>query len=198
MPVSRPNGYSDAGFQRSKFLDRGEKEVDSFKHNVPTLNGGQANFKQCWLASYGMLQRFHSKPTADFETRLAGAGIDVSDAKQNGLVDTQFAKASSAAGTTIFSSKPFKDTSFWDFDVSSGAKEFIKELKNGPLWVSRFISEGTYHIVLATGYNDSGTGYIIFNNPFPGPDNAVEVNNITATVFCRFITDARGSVQGYR
>jgi len=172
--------------------------LDSLKHSVPLTGGGQANFKQCWLATYGMLQRFHGKPTSDFETRLTNAGIDVADAKTNGLLDTQFAKAATAAGTTVFPSAPFKETSFFDFDVSSGAKDFIKELKNGPLWVSRYITEGSYHIVLATGYNDNGTGYIIYNNPFPGPDNAVEVTNITATVFCRHITDAKGSVQGYR
>jgi len=172
--------------------------VDSFKHNVPVLNGGQANFKQCWYASYLMLHRFHGKPTAVIESKLTSGNVDVNDAKQNGLVDKEFAKASMALGTTSFSSATFKDTSFWDYDVSSGAKDFIKELKNGPLWVSRFIEAGSYHIVLATGYNDSGTGYIIYNNPFPGPDNAIEVTNITATVFCRFITDARGSVQGFR
>ena len=165
---------------------------------MPTISGGQANFKQCWYASYGMLQRFHNKVATDFEKRLTDNGIDCADAKQNGLLDREFAKASLAAGTTCFSSKPFKDTSFWDFDVASGAKDFIAELKNGPLWVSRFITEGSYHIVLATGYSDSGTGYIIYNNPFPGPDNAVEVTNMTATSFCRFITDARGSVQGFR
>ena len=172
--------------------------MDSFKHTVPILNGGQANFQQCWYASYGMLFRFHNKVTTDMDTRLSGGGIDVADAKQKGLVDKDFAKASMALGTKIFPSAPFKDTSFLDFDVSSGAKDFIKELKNGPLWVSRYVSEGSYHIILATGYSDSGTGYIIFNNPYPGPTNAVEVTNITATVFCRHITDARGSVQGFR
>ena len=172
--------------------------MDSFKHSVPCLNGGQANFKQCWYASYLMLHRFHGKTTTDIESKLTSGNVDVEDAKQNGLIDKAFAKASTALNTTSFPSAPFKDTSFWDFDVSSGAKDFIKELQNGPLWVSRFIADGTYHIVLATGYNNNGTGYIIYNNPFPGPDHAVEVTNITATVFCRFITDARGSVQGFR
>jgi len=171
--------------------------VDSFKHTVSLIGGGQANFQQCWYASYLMLFKFHSKVATDIDTRLAGQNIDVADAKQNGLVDTSFANASQALGTTIYSSPPFKDTSFWDFDVSSGAKEFLKVLKNSPLWVSRFIAKGSYHIVLATGYSDSGSGYIIYNNPFPGPDNAVEVTTMTATVFCRDITTARGSVQGF-
>lgn len=173
--------------------------MDSFKHNVPVLNGGQANFQQCWYASYGMLFRFHNKVTNDIDSKLTSAGIDIADAKQNGLVDKDFAKASSALGTTIFASAPFKDTSILDWDVSSGAKEFIKELKNGPLWVSRYIGPGSYHIVLAVGYTDSGNGYIVYNNPFPGPDNAREMTTpLTATLFCRDITDAKGSVQGFR
>ena len=172
--------------------------MDSFKHTVSIIDGGQANFQQCWYASYLMLFKFHSKVTTDIDTRLAGQNIDVADAKLNGLVDKDFGKASQALGTTIFPSAPFKDTSIFDFDVSSGAKDFIKELKNGPLWVSRYVAQGSYHIVLATGYDDNGTGYIIYNNPYPGPKDAIEVTNITATVFCRHITDARGSVQGFR
>ena len=173
--------------------------MDSFKHTVSVIGGGQANFQQCWYASYGMLFRFHNKATDVIDTNLSNAGINVADAKQNGLVDKDFAKASQALGTTIFPSAPFKDTSIFDFDVSSGAKEFIKELKKGPLWVSRFIADGSYHIVLAIGYSDDGKGYIVYNNPYPGPDNAREMTTpLTATVFCRDITDARGSVQGFR
>lgn len=172
--------------------------MDSFKHNVTLVGGGQSNFKQCWYASYKMLHRFHSKDVNDIDNKLLAAHFDLEDAKQNGLLDTQFKRASELLGTTIFASAPFKETSFWDFDVSSGAKTFLEELKKGPLWVSRFVEQGSYHIVLATGYNDNGSGYIIFNNPFPGPSNAVENTVTTATVFCRHITDARGSVQGFR
>jgi hypothetical protein len=65
----------------------------------------------------------------------------------------------------------------------------------GPLWVSRYVGPGSYHIIIATGYNDSGKGYIIFNNPFPGPDHAKEDGTLLANVFTRHITNAMGSVQ---
>ena len=121
----------------------------------------------------------------------------VADAKANGLVDKDYNKAAAALGMTSLSSPPFKDTSILDFDVSSGAKKFLEELAKGPLWVSRFVGSG-YHAIVATGYNDGGTGYIIHNNPFPGPTNALEVTTLTATVFCRHITNALGSVQALR
>jgi hypothetical protein len=46
------------------------------------------------------------------------------------------------------------------------------------------------------GYNDNGNGYIIHNNPFPGPKDAIQVTTTTANTFVKFITNARASVQG--
>jgi hypothetical protein len=171
--------------------------MDSFKHNVPTAGAGQATFEQCWLASFQMMYKFKGLNANSIEDKLNGAGIKVDDAKANGLIDKDYAKAATALGLTSLSSAPFKDTSIFDFDVSSGAKDFLKELQKGPIWVSRFVGSG-YHAVVATGYNDGGTGYIIHNNPFPGPTNAIEVTTLTATVFCRHITNALGSVQAFR
>ena len=171
--------------------------MDSFKHSVPTSGAGQATFEQCWLASFQMMYRFKGLNANSIEDKLSGAGIDVADAKANGLVDKDYNKAATALGMTSLASAPFKETSWTDFDVSSGAYKFLAELQKGPLWVSRFVGSG-YHAIVATGYNDSGTGYIIHNNPFPGPTNAIEVTTLTATVFCRHITNALGSVQAFR
>ena len=68
------------------------------------------------------------------------------------------------------------------------------------MWVSRYIAAGLYHIVVATGFKwgDSGNGYIIYTNPYPGPSDAVEVDNLLANVFVKHITCARGSVQAIR
>lgn len=47
-----------------------------------------------------------------------------------------------------------------------------------------------------TDYNDNGNGYIIHNNPYPGPKDAIQVTTTTANTFVKFITNARASVQG--
>lgn len=168
--------------------------MDSFKHTVPTSGAGQATHQQCWYASFQMMYKFYNRNVSSIEDKLNGK-IDVADAKANGLLDTQYKIAATALGMTSLASAPFKETSWTDFDVSSGAYKFLAELKKGPLWVSRYIGPGSYHAVVATGYDDSGTGYIIHNNPYPGPTNAIEVGTITATVFVRHITNASGSVQ---
>src|SRR5436305_10390118 len=115
-----------------------------------------------------MMYRFKGLNVNSIEDKLNGAGIKVDDAKTNGLIDKDYSKAATALGLTSLSSAPFKDTSFFDIDVSSGAKTFLAELQKGPIWVSRFVGSG-YHAIVATGYNDGGTGYMIHNNPFPGP-----------------------------
>lgn len=144
-----------------------------------------------------MLLRFYDRPTHDIEERLANGGVDVEASKEIGLKDLDFPNAAKSLGLMSFSSVPFRDTGFLSFDLSRGAKFFLEELRKGPLWVSRFMAKGSYHSVVATGYINNGS-YIIYNNPFPGPDDAVEVTTTTATVFCRFITDAQASIQGVR
>lgn len=172
--------------------------MDSFKHDVPTAGAGQATHQQCWLASFGMIYKYYKLSSSSIEDKLSGAGIDVATAKSDGMLDTDYKTAATALGLTSLSVPPFKETSFFDFDVSSGAYKFIDELKKGPLWVSRYIKPGLYHAIVATGYSDDGKGYIIFNNPYPGPSNAKEDTSVPATLFVRDLTTAKGSVMAYR
>ncbi len=172
--------------------------MDDFKHDVPTAGNGQANHQQCWLASFGMIYKFYKLSSAAIEEKLSNAGIDVATAKSAGMIDTDYKTAATALGLTALSVLPFKETSWTDFDVSTGAYKFLAELQKGPLWCSRFIKPGLYHAVVATGYSDGGRGYIIFNNPFPGPTNAREDTSIPATLFVRDLTRASGSVMAYR
>lgn len=172
--------------------------MDSFKHAVPTSGNGQKTHQQCWLASFGMLYKYHKLNANSIEEKLSAAGIDVATAKSDGMLDTDYKTAATALGLTALSVPPFKETSFFDFDVSSGAYKFLDELKKGPLWVSRYIKPGLYHAIVATGYNDDGKGYIIFNNPYPGPTNAIEDTSVPATLFVRDLTNAKGSVMAYR
>ena len=121
--------------------------------------------------------------------------------KRTALSTRNFTDAGTALGMTMWSGEAFKKAPSWyDIDLTDGCEAFITELIKGPLWVSRYIEQGTYHIVVATGFKwgASGKGYIIYNNPFPGPNDAVEVDNLLANVFVRHITSARGSVQAYR
>jgi hypothetical protein len=172
--------------------------MDTFKHDVPTSGNGQATHQQCWLAAFGMMYKFYNLSAGAIEGKLSGAGIDVETAKKDGMLDTDYNKAATALGLTPLPVPPFKEKSWTDFDVSSGAYKFINELKKGPLWCSRYLNPGLYHAVVAVGYNDDGKGYIIYNNPYPGPDNAIELQNIPATLFVRDLTNARGSVMAYR
>jgi len=172
-----------------------------FKHSVSTTGGGQPTYEQCWLASYTMMCNFHGLPVGSIESKLAAKGIDVTDAKANGLVDKKYSDAGTAMGMTMWSGEKFKqEAGFFDFGLTDGCEAFVEELQKSPLWVSRYISTGLYHIVVATGFKwgDSKNGYIIYNNPYPGPTNAVEVSNLLANVFVKHITSARGSVQAFR
>jgi papain like cysteine protease AvrRpt2 len=169
--------------------------TDSFKHTVPTIGAGQATFEQCWLASYKMMLKFMKRSENEVEDKLRGAGINVDDAKTQGLLDTEYKKAADALGLTAWAGSPFNDKPTWyDIGLSDGAEAFLAELEKGPLWVSRYVEKGSYHIVVAVGYNDSEER-VIYNNPFPGPTNAVELE-LKANLFVKFITNARGSVQG--
>ena len=176
--------------------------MDSFQHSVATAGGGQATFSQCWFACYGMLLG-PSGQAAGIESKLRGLlktdinGKDrFQDALDNGLADTDYNTCAVALGLRSWSGSTFsKPASFFDVGLTDGAEAFLEELKKRPLWVSRYLSPG-YHIVLATGYNDNGNGYIIHNNPYPGPKDAIQVTTTTANTFVKFITNARASVQG--
>jgi hypothetical protein len=172
-----------------------------FKHSVSLIGGGQSTYEQCWLASYTMLFNYHKLPVASIESKLSAKGIDVADAKKNGLEDKKYNDAATALSMTVWSGEKFKQEASWyDMGLTDGCEAFIEELQKGPMWVSRFIKAGLYHIVVATGFKwgASDKGYIIYNNPYPGPNNAVEDDTLLANVFVRHITSARSSVQAYR
>ena len=148
-----------------------------------------------------MLYKFYSQSVASIESKLSAKGIDVDDAKTNGLSDKDYRKAGEALGMTMWGGGPFKKApGFFDVGDSDGCEAFLAELVKGPLWVSRYVGSG-YHAVVATGYINPAwdePGYIIFNNPYPGPTNAVEVRTMRGNVFVKHITDAKGSVMAFR
>lgn len=169
--------------------------VASFRHDVPTAGFGQATYEQCWYASYKMLLWFLRRSYADLEPKLAAAGIDVADAKAKGLVDNDYRRAAEALGLQWWSGLKFNQSSFFDYPYTSGAKAFLDELVKGPLWCSRIAGSG-YHAVLAIGWDDTNSKFL-YNNPFPGPDNAIQ-QSMTANTFVKFFTRANASVQGRR
>jgi hypothetical protein len=179
--------------------------MDDFKHDVPTSGAGQKNFSQCWLASFEMIYRYHKLPVSSIESKLSAKGIDVTDAKANGMSDKEYYKAAEALGLKGWSGELFKQAASWyDVGLTDGCEAFVEILQAGPLWVSRFIGNGSdgkarYHITVAKGYNDSGSGYIIYNNPWPGPSNANEESiPLNANTYVKHITSAKCSVMGYR
>jgi len=172
-----------------------------WKHDVPTLGGGQATPAQCWLASFRMMYRFHNQPVESIETRLRAKGIDVDEALATGLSDKSYVAAGSALGAKgMWSGELFKNPAgFFDVGDTKGCEAFVAKLKDGPLWVSRFI-DGGYHATVATGYIDPGAledGYIIFNNPWRGPNNATEDRTMRANMYVKHITSASGSVMAF-
>jgi hypothetical protein len=175
--------------------------MDTFKHTVPTIGAGQKTFEQCWLASFTMLYKYHGQPVGTIESKLSAKGINVTDAKANGLSDKEYYSAGEALGMTMWSGEKFKKPAgFFDVGDTDGCEAFLAELAKGPLWVSRYVAP-SYHAVVAVGYTNPSwdeAGYIIYNNPFPGPNNAVEVSNMRGNLFVRDITSARGSVMAFR
>lgn len=104
--------------------------MDDFKHSVPLLGGGQENFQQCWYASYGMLLKYHKRNANEVDGKLAGAGIKLVDAKDKGLLDTDYKRAADSLGLKMWSGAPFKkDPSWYDIGLTDGAEAFIEQLK---------------------------------------------------------------------
>jgi hypothetical protein len=175
--------------------------MSEWKHDVSTLGGGQATPAQCWLASFRMMYRFHKQPVDSIEARLRAKGIDVGEALSTGLSDKSYAAAGEALGMKkMWSGELFKKpASFTDVGDTDGCEAFVEKLKDGPLWVSRFI-DGGYHATVAIGYIDPGyfdDGYIIFNNPWRGPNNATEDRTMRANMYVKHITSAKGSVMAF-
>lgn len=168
--------------------------ASNISHTVPTSGMGQATFQQCWYASYKMIYKFKGINTNSIKDKLSRV-IDFDDAMNNGLVDKDYHKCAGALGLLSWDGKHFNQPrGFFDVGITDGAEAVLSILKEGPLWVSRKINKDTYHIVVATGYDDAGDGNIIYNNPYPGPTDAVE-KRMSASHFARMITYATGSVQ---
>lgn len=172
--------------------------MESFKHTVETLNMGQPNNATCWWAAYRMMFKYKNKTLQEIDLKLKPV-IDLEDCKSNGLPDTSYSKVAEALGLKGWAGGNFnKKPEFFDIGLTDGAEAFIKELRVAPLWVSRIVwagSEKSYHIVVATGYDDD-KGEIIYNNPYPGPAHAREMS-MKANLFVKFITGANNSVQGF-
>ncbi len=169
--------------------------MEDFKHGVALTGYGQPTKVQCWLASFRMIFKNAKRPEAEIEGLLKGAGIDVDDCLAKGMPDTQYAKACDALGLQGWGGTKFSKAAGWlDFGVSDGAWAFIEELKKRPLWVSK-VSGSSYHAIVAVGYRDSGD-MILWNNPFPGPNNAIEGTPIYANTFVKNISAASCSVMG--
>lgn len=169
---------------------------DNIKHNVTKSGAGQKTRKRCWYASFKMIYRYNGRNTNEIKDRLEPV-IDFDDAMENGLYDTDYRKCGDALNMSNWSGGHFNgERGFFDIGLSDGGHALVKILEKGPLWVSRYIRKGTYHIVVATGYDDRGNGKIIFNNPYPGPSDAIE-DKMDASIFARHITNAVGSVMRY-
>ena len=148
-----------------------------------------------------MMCNFHGRPVGSIESKLAAKGIDVADAKANGLVDRKYSDAGTAMGATMWSGEKFKqEAGFLDFGLTDGCEAFVEEMQKGPLWVSRYISAGLRphrgRHRFPMGIDQKRLHHL--QQLDPGPTNAVEVDTLLANVFVRHITSASGSVQAFR
>jgi len=168
--------------------------ASNISHWVPTLGMGQKTVKQCWYASYKMIYWYKGKNIDSIKGKVSSE-IDFDDAMANGLLDTDFSKVATALGMQKWSGVEYKKPhGTFDVGLTDGTEAFLELLEKGPLWVSRFISTGSYHITVARKYDDDGKGYIHYNNPFPGPKDAVE-GRMAANLYTKHITNAMGSIQ---
>ena len=51
-----------------------------------------------------------------------------------------------------------KPHSTFDVGLTDGTEAFLELLEQGPLWVSRYVKAGSYHITVARKYDDDGKG----------------------------------------
>ena len=168
--------------------------ASNISHWVPTLGMGQKTTKQCWFASYKMIYWSKGKNIDSIKDKVSSV-IDFDDAMEHGLYDTDYKKVATALGMRQWSGVKYKKPhGTFGVGLTDGTEAFLKLLEKGPLWVSRFIKAGSYHITVARKYDDTGKGYIHYNNPFPGPKNAVG-QKMVANLYTRHITNAFGSIQ---
>jgi len=169
--------------------------MDSFKHTVPVLGYGQKKKTSCWFASFQMIYAHAELPVAGITAKLKAKSIDVNDCLDKGMADTDYANACEALGLQGFAGTKFnQEAGLLDWGVSDGAWAFIEELKKRPLWVSK-CSGTNYHAIVAVGYRSDGDK-IIWNNPWPGEDNAIEDVPVYANTFMKNISNASCSVMG--
>ena len=169
---------------------------DNIKHSVTTTGAGQKTRQQCWYASFKMIYAFHKFNTNQIKDRLERV-INFEDAMEKGLYDTDYRNCGVALELHQWKGSDFNmERGFFDVGMSDGGHALYKKLKKGPLWVSRYVKKGSYHITVVVGYSDKSNGYFIYNNPFPGPNNAIE-SKMDASLFARQITNAQGSVMRY-
>lgn len=168
--------------------------ASNINHWVPTDGMGQETFEQCWYASYQMIYWSKGLNIGSVKKKLEKV-INFNDAMENGLLDHDYHKCAIALGMKAWDGKHFNQKrTFFDVGLTDGAEALHACLKSGPLWVSRKTGKGSYHITVLKGYDDRGDGYFIFNNPYPGPDNALE-QEMRSDFYAEKITYATGSVQ---
>jgi hypothetical protein len=162
-------------------------------HRVKRENMAQQKPTTCWWWSYRMIYDYLDYDLDLIDKRLRKAGINVDEAKEKGLRDTDFVKAAVALHLKGWPGGKFNEGD------SDGEEAFLRELDLGPLWVSRK-RKNSYHIVVAVGYDDD-EDEILYNDPQPKPDeyreHAVE-RSLDAELFLEGITGASASVQGWR
>ena len=165
-----------------------------FSHTVEHKGFGQSNMARCWYAGYRMMLKYLNRNPDEVQSRLSGV-LDFADAFENGLFVADYRKAANALDLEIVDSAPFrKEQGFFDLGLSDGAEAFLRLLEKKPLWVSRYVRAGVYHVTVAVGYDDKESN-ILFNNPFPGPDDAWQNDKLKANVYVKHITQQIGSVQ---
>ena len=168
--------------------------ASNINHFVPTAGMGQESFEQCWYASYKMIYKAKGMNIDSVKTKLEKV-INFPEAMRKGLLDYDYHKCANALGLKAWDGKHFNQKrTFFDVGLSDGAEALHACLKTGPLWVSRKNDAGSYHITVLKGYDDTGDGYFIYNNPYPGPTNAIE-QRMRSDLYAIRITYATGSVQ---
>ena len=125
----------------------------------------------------------------------AGKGIHIIRFLENDSRSSMIKKVAGALGLERWSGVKYKKPHGWfDVGLTDGTEAFLELLEKGPLWVSRYVKKGSYHITVAKKYDDTDKGYIYYNNPLPGPKNAIE-EKMVANLYTKHITDAMGSIQ---
>lgn len=117
--------------------------------DVPLI--GQQNSKCCWLAGYQMLYGWQKRPTSEPAKRAQKANISTQDA----LYSTKWCKARDAMGLT--SIRVSHLTESWE-----NLEEALE--RHGPMWCAGDFLQGSPHVIVISGYDDSGK--LRINDPY--------------------------------